>query len=510
MWMQLNTRLMIALCFIAGVNAFSQKKIKQLDKVEVDILYNYYEQDGNNGAVTGGLGTEKLDNNAPQISVSIPVNKTATFGATLGLDHYTSASTANIDKYGAVTSASTRSETPENNDNNLASEDTRKYLSLNFSRLMPDNNSAVSVLYGYSKEFDVTSNYGKITWQKDSKDGNKFLSITAGVFIDKWLLIYPGEIRDGRNTGAGGGKNGHHHDDDDHDDHDDDDDDDHDYDYYYDYFNTDKDHDKDDDKDDDDHDHDHDHDHHDRLVTKNYSARDDDDDDDDDDYYGNQTAAAFKGYDKDTRFTYNVGATYGGNINSRLNASVTAEVIIQKGILNTPFHRVYFNDGITQEQFKHVKSEKLPKSRVKKALGFRANYFVSNFLVTRLFYRWYTDDFGIKASSFEIETPIKLGDGFTLYPFYRFHTQTKSDYFEAYGAHNLDAEYYTSDYDLAKFTTNKYGVGMKFSPVNGVLGFKINKKREFQFKSLEFRLSRFKRSTGLEATSITLKNTFTF
>lgn len=79
---------------------FAQKNIKQLDKTQVNILYNYYEQDGNNGAVTGGLGTEKLDNSAPQITISIPVNKVSTFGASIGLDHYTSASTANIDKYG--------------------------------------------------------------------------------------------------------------------------------------------------------------------------------------------------------------------------------------------------------------------------------------------------------------------------------------------------------------------------------------------------------------------------
>ncbi|PKH51219.1 hypothetical protein CXF68_11240 [Tenacibaculum sp. Bg11-29] len=494
MWMQLNTKIFIVLLFLLNIKIFSQKKIKQLEKVQVDILYNYYEQEGNNAAVTGGFGTEKLDNNAPQISVSIPVNKTATFGVTLGLDHYTSASTGNIDKYGAITSASTSTSTAATSEANLASEDTRKYLSLNFSRLLADNNSAVSILYGYSKEFDVTSNYGKITWQKDSKDGNKFLSINVGIFIDKWLLIYPGEIRDGRNTGAGGG-NGYDDDDDDHDD--DDDDDDHD---------DDDDDDDDDDHDDDDDDDDHDDDDDDRPVNLNYSARDDDDDDE----YENQKATTFKGYDKDTRFTYNIGATYGGTINRRLNASVTAEVIIQKGILNTPFHRVYFKDGIFQEKFKVVKSERLPKSRIKKALGFRANYFISDFMITRLFYRWYSDDFGVTGNTFEIETPIKLGDGFTLYPFYRFHTQTKSMYFQPYGGHNLDANYYTSDYDLAKFTTNKFGIGMKFSPVNGVLSFKINKKREFQFKSLEFRFSSFERSTGLKSTSITLSNTFTF
>ena len=421
---------------------FAQKNIKQLDKTQVNILYNYYEQDGNNGAVTGGLGTEKLDNSAPQITISIPVNKVSTFGASIGLDHYTSASTANIDKYGneSTTSASTSSTNIERG-NSLASEDTRKYFSLNFNRNIPDKQTIVSVLYGHSEEFDVNSNYGKITWQKNSKDGNKFLSINAGIFIDKWLLIYPGEIRAGRNKGV-----------------------------------------------------------------VNYS----DDDDDDDDDYRNPKSLTKTDYESDTRFTYNIGITFGGNINQRLNASLTAEIIIQRGLLSTPFHRVYFNDGISVEKNKLVKIEHLPKRRIKKALGIRANYYLNNFLITRFFYRFYNDDFGITGHTLELEIPLKLDSGLTFYPFYRFHTQTKADHFQPYGQHDLSAEYYTSDYDLSSFETNKTGIGLKFSPSDGVLSFNINKKKKFQFKSLEFRISNFSRTTGLNATSVTLNNVFTF
>ncbi|WP_024741070.1 DUF3570 domain-containing protein [Tenacibaculum maritimum] len=442
----------------------SQNKIKKLDKAQVDILYNYYEQDGNNGAVTGGKGSERLDNSAPQISVSIPVNKVATLGMTLGLDHYTSASTANIDKYGTTTTSASRSNAGKaiNNSSSLASEDTRKYGSLNLNRLIPEKNTVVSVLYGHSKEFDVTSNYAKITWQKGSKDNNKFLNISAGIFIDKWLLIYPGEIRAGRNRGKEWG---------DHDDDDDDDDDDYDK----------------------------------KEIRRGSLSRDDDDDE----YYISEESLS-ENYEKDTRFTYNVGVTYGGNINQRLNASVTAEAIFQKGILNTPFHRVYFNDGIQNEAYKLVKSERLPRSRIKKVLGLRANYFVNSFLITRFLYRFYTDDFGITGHTFELEATLKIGSGFTVYPFYRFHTQTKADYFQPYAMHDLNAVFYTSDYDLSEFSTRKYGIGIRFSPTNGLLSFKINRKKEFQFKTLEFKLSNYSRSTGLEATSVTISNVFTF
>ena len=37
--------------------------------METEFLYGYYHQDGNNSAVTGGIGTEKLSVNEPDITV---------------------------------------------------------------------------------------------------------------------------------------------------------------------------------------------------------------------------------------------------------------------------------------------------------------------------------------------------------------------------------------------------------------------------------------------------------
>ena len=34
---------------------------RPLEEKEVNILFDYYQQDGNHAPVTGGLGTEKLD-----------------------------------------------------------------------------------------------------------------------------------------------------------------------------------------------------------------------------------------------------------------------------------------------------------------------------------------------------------------------------------------------------------------------------------------------------------------
>ncbi|MCB0629398.1 MAG: hypothetical protein KDD15_06695, partial [Lewinella sp.] len=54
-------------------NTTSYKK-RVLESTEVDLLTSIYAQDGENAAVTGGIGTEKLSDFATDINVSIPLN----------------------------------------------------------------------------------------------------------------------------------------------------------------------------------------------------------------------------------------------------------------------------------------------------------------------------------------------------------------------------------------------------------------------------------------------------
>ncbi|MEO1011721.1 MAG: hypothetical protein AAFX53_10480, partial [Bacteroidota bacterium] len=46
-----------------------------LEAAEIDLLFSYYGQDGNNAAVTGGEGTEELTDATSGILVRIPMNE---------------------------------------------------------------------------------------------------------------------------------------------------------------------------------------------------------------------------------------------------------------------------------------------------------------------------------------------------------------------------------------------------------------------------------------------------
>lgn len=83
--------------FSQGNNQEYVKKV--LETPEVELLYSYYSQDGDNAAVTGGEGTEKLTDMTPTIIVSIPVGEDNTLTLDAGISAYTSASSSNVNPF---------------------------------------------------------------------------------------------------------------------------------------------------------------------------------------------------------------------------------------------------------------------------------------------------------------------------------------------------------------------------------------------------------------------------
>ncbi|WP_276496931.1 DUF3570 domain-containing protein [Pontibacter litorisediminis] len=208
--------------------------------------------------------------------------------------------------------------------------------------------------------------------------------------------------------------------------------------------------------------------------------------------------------DTDKRQSFIFTATVSQVITKRLQASLTADVVYQTGLLSTPFHRVY-----VQEQEEAV-VEQLPDSRLKLPVGLRVNYYISDLLTARMFYRFYTDDWGITGHTIELETPFKMGPFFSIYPFYRFHTQTAANYFAPYKEHTLSQEFYTSDYDLAGLSSQKVGLGVRYSPLFGIAKFGLPFTRnDTRLKSIELRAAQYWRSDGLKAFLISTDLGFT-
>lgn len=380
---------MLVFALLAAGQLFGQDSLRATEEpVEIDFLFTYYDQDGVHSPVTGGEGTEKLEDRAGQIIVNVPLDSATWVAVNSHFNYYTSAST---DKINPIVSSASIS-------------DQRLQAFLTYGKKNKEKGTSVAVTVGGSSETDYISGSAGIRFSKTSKDGNREFSAGAKLFLDTWMLIFPDEIR-----GSG------------------------------------------------------------RDVVPT-----------------------------DKRRSFDLSFVYAQVINKRLQAAVSAEAVWQNGLLSTPFHRVFF----VGDPLPYI--ERLPANRFKFPVSLRLNWFATDFLVVRSFYRFYFDSFGIMAHTAEIETPVKLGSSFTLYPFYRYHTQTGADFFAPSGQHQLGEEYFTSDYDLSAISSQKFGAGLKFAPVLGIS--KMKKplfKRQAYFESIDVRYARYRRSDGLHAWLIT-------
>jgi len=194
------------------------------------------------------------------------------------------------------------------------------------------------------------------------------------------------------------------------------------------------------------------------------------------------------------RNSYAGSLSYSQIINKNMNVMFLADIVQQQGYLSLPFHRVYFAD-------ESVHQENLPDTRFKIPLGVRFNYFAGDKFIFRTYYRFYTDDWGLKAHTASLEMPVKLSPFVSVSPFYRFYNQSAIDYFKPYKAHTAADSYYSSNYDLSKFSSHFVGTGVRLTPANGVFGIK-------RINLLELRYGHYLRSTGLNANIVSMQFRF--
>ncbi len=200
-----------AACLFALLQSFGQKnddstgfKSRKLKLEEINLVSSYYTQDGNNSAVTGGIGTEKLTDIANVFDIKLTRYdkklRKHTFGAEIGIDHYTSASSDKIDLK-ANSSASHA--------------DTRFYPSFNWSIENETKGTILGIGLSSSTEFDYQSYGANISFSKKTKNKNGEFTAKFQTYMDQVSLVLPVELRTngnqrehdypttGRNTFAG-------------------------------------------------------------------------------------------------------------------------------------------------------------------------------------------------------------------------------------------------------------------------------------------------------------------
>lgn len=217
---------------------------------------------------------------------------------------------------------------------------------------------------------------------------------------------------------------------------------------------------------------------------------------------GNQNySPLFTKFKDESRNSYSVGFGLSQILHKNVQGSLSVDLVKQDGLLSTPFQRVYFSDVADSfiEDFQLADAiEQLPDSRFKVAIGGRLNWYLNESFTVRTFYRYYFDDWGINSHTASIEIPFKLSDKFTLYPSYRFYDQTAADYFYPYETAVSNYEFYTSDYDLSKYSSNQFGFGISYTDI-----FTNAHIWKFGLKSVDLKYYKYDRNTTFSSSIIT-------
>lgn len=400
-------------------NAY-QKRV--LEAAEVDLLFSYYNQDGENAAVTGGEGTEELTDATSSIVVKMPLNPDDVLTVDVGISAYSSASSSNIDPFDKVSSTAS----PFSASSGASQSDALVHFNPTYEHSSKDRNSVYSAQAYVSREYDYFSigfggGYTRMFNEKNTQLGASFQ-----VYLDSWNPQYPIELREG-------------------------------------FFDS-------------------------RITgTGTYDP-------------------GFVEFDDETRNTYSLSLSLSQILGKRVQGSVFMDFVSQSGLLSTPHQRVYFSDvnDFFIEDFQLADGvERLPDSRFKIPIGARLNYYMNDLIVLRGYYRYYSDDWGITAHTASLEVPIKLNDKFTLYPNYRFYSQTAADYFYGKEIAVSTLDYYTSDYDLSAFDSHQYGMGIRYKDI-----FAGTKIFTFGLKTIDLRFNAYDRSDGLSSYIFSLGTTF--
>ena len=473
---------------ITAISGFAQESAQDTSKVykkrvlenaEVDFLSSLYVQDGSNAAVTGGIGSEKLSNITPTFVISVPLNDDDVLKIDGGISAYTSASSSNLNPFTGASSGEGEGDddkstnegavpitgTPWLESSGASKSDILTHATVTYSHSSNDRNTIWNGNLSFSTEFDYISfglggGVAKLFNEKNTEIGLK-----GKVYFDQWKPEFPTELisyfeaGENLNNGFFSGvdildQNGN-------------------------------------------------------IIDKN----------------GTTVWSPLKPTVLDTknRNSYSLSFSFSQILGRNAQFSIFVDIVQQTGWLANPMQRVYFADRpnyyignahnipnytspTNTDVFRLADDiERLPDMRFKTPIGARFNYYINEIISLRTYYRYYTDNWGIYSHTASLEIPVKISSRFTIYPSYRYYTQTAAVYFAPFNKHRTTDEFYTSDYDLSELNSNQVGFGISYTDI-----FTKGHIWKFRIKNIDLKYSHYQRNTGLNANIVSAGIKFIF
>ncbi len=193
-----NLKTVPLIFFLCAFSIFGQDNTtytkRVLEATEINLLFSYYGQDGENAAVTGGEGTEQLTDATSTIVVKIPVNPDDVLTVDAGISAYTSASSSNVNPLDGNPNNNT---SPFSASSGASRQDVLAYFNPSYQHSSEDRNSIISANAYISSEYDYFSVGFGAGYTRLFNEKNTEIGLSANVFLDQWNPQYPIELRNG-------------------------------------------------------------------------------------------------------------------------------------------------------------------------------------------------------------------------------------------------------------------------------------------------------------------------
>jgi hypothetical protein len=136
----------------------------------------------------------------------------------------------------------------------------------------------------------------------------------------------------------------------------------------------------------------------------------------------------------------------------------TFETISDEGYLNNPYRSVRYVDGGSAVGYS-FQQEVYPRTRTSNAVAVRGNYFLSQYGAVNAGVRYFEDNWGIEAMTYELGYTMPYQEDWIFEARFRYHDQDKADFYSDLFPFKDAQNYLARDKELGKFTSTTLGLG---------------------------------------------------
>lgn len=154
--------------------------------------------------------------------------------------------------------------------------------------------------------------------------------------------------------------------------------------------------------------------------------------------------------------------------------SLAYEAITDEGFLNNPYRSVRFLNSDVPLGYS-FQPEEYPNTRTSNAVAVRARYYLPQRAALHGGYRFYSDDWGIEAHTYDLGYSWPYNEDWLLEFTYRLYDQTRADFYSDLfpfgGPENPYQNFLARDKELSTYTDHSIGIGATYDFIKNGSGF---------------------------------------